>query len=261
MIKFFRKIRQNLLIQNQPSGKAGKTSKPAFATGRYFKYAIGEIILVVIGILIALQINNWNESKKLIDKEQQALIEIVSDLNAVIFNLEEIKSKRKDNNTITNNLESINIVINHLKLGKPYQDSLKIHFKKCFAYPAPVLKISGYETLSSMGMDIILDTKLRSEIGSFFTKSKVEVDGQYRELRDDFYNYMLDYMRKDFKYDEGYLRPKDYDKLLKSGDFLQSLAIYEKVYQQYLIATNSTLEDASALKKLINAYIKKEINT
>jgi len=50
MIKFFRKIRQNLLIENK--------------TGKYFKYAIGEIILVVIGILIALQINNWNENRK-----------------------------------------------------------------------------------------------------------------------------------------------------------------------------------------------------
>jgi hypothetical protein len=50
MIKFFRKIRQNLLSQGK--------------TGRYFKYAIGEIILVVIGILIALQINNWNEERK-----------------------------------------------------------------------------------------------------------------------------------------------------------------------------------------------------
>jgi len=49
MIKFFRKIRQNLLMEN-------KTSK-------YFKYAIGEILLVVIGILIALQINNWNEKR------------------------------------------------------------------------------------------------------------------------------------------------------------------------------------------------------
>ena len=49
MIKFFRHIRKNLLNE-------GKTSK-------YLKYAIGEIILVVIGILIALQINNWNEKK------------------------------------------------------------------------------------------------------------------------------------------------------------------------------------------------------
>ena len=51
MIKFFRKIRQNLLAEGK--------------TGKYLKYAVGEIILVVIGILIALQINNWNENRKL----------------------------------------------------------------------------------------------------------------------------------------------------------------------------------------------------
>nr|WP_179318587.1 DUF6090 family protein [Winogradskyella helgolandensis] len=50
MIKFFRYIRKDLMEQN-------KTSK-------YFKYAIGEIVLVVIGILIALSINNWNQSRK-----------------------------------------------------------------------------------------------------------------------------------------------------------------------------------------------------
>lgn len=50
MIKLFRKIRQNLLMENNNS--------------RYFKYAIGEILLVVIGILIALQINNWNDDRK-----------------------------------------------------------------------------------------------------------------------------------------------------------------------------------------------------
>ena len=50
MIKIFRNIRYKLMSENK--------------TGRYFKYAIGEIILVVIGILIALQINNWNEDRK-----------------------------------------------------------------------------------------------------------------------------------------------------------------------------------------------------
>ena len=50
MITFFRKVRQRLLIENRFS--------------KYLLYAIGEIILVVIGILIALQINNWNEARK-----------------------------------------------------------------------------------------------------------------------------------------------------------------------------------------------------
>jgi hypothetical protein len=50
MIKFFRKIRYDFMEKNK--------------TGKYFKYAIGEIVLVVIGILIALSINNWNENRK-----------------------------------------------------------------------------------------------------------------------------------------------------------------------------------------------------
>ena len=64
MSPFFRKIR------NLPAGKAGKMAddkrplKPAWPAGRYVRYAIGEIILVVIGILIALQINTWNEQRK-----------------------------------------------------------------------------------------------------------------------------------------------------------------------------------------------------
>ena len=59
MIKFFRKIRYDLMEQNK--------------TGKYFKYAIGEIVLVVIGILIALQINNWNENKKSQNESQEIL--------------------------------------------------------------------------------------------------------------------------------------------------------------------------------------------
>jgi len=55
MIKFFRKIRYDLMGKNK--------------TGKYLKYAIGEIVLVVIGILIALQINNWN-SKRIEKREE-----------------------------------------------------------------------------------------------------------------------------------------------------------------------------------------------
>lgn len=57
---------------------AGRTGK----TGRYFKYAIGEIVLVVIGILIALQINNWNEARKTNIVKDKYLEQIVVDLEA-----------------------------------------------------------------------------------------------------------------------------------------------------------------------------------
>ncbi len=66
MIKFFRKIRQNLLSENKFS--------------KYLIYAIGEIVLVVIGILIALQINNWNENNKLETKKQDYYQQLLEDL-------------------------------------------------------------------------------------------------------------------------------------------------------------------------------------
>jgi len=66
MIKLFSKIRYNLMEQNK--------------TGKYFKYAIGEIVLVVIGILIALQINNWNETRKSSNLESDYIVRLLEDL-------------------------------------------------------------------------------------------------------------------------------------------------------------------------------------
>ncbi len=57
-----------------------KTTKPAFAAGKYLKYAIGEIVLVVIGILIALQINNWNDAQKAKRVEQHFFENVLIDL-------------------------------------------------------------------------------------------------------------------------------------------------------------------------------------
>ncbi len=66
MINFFRKIRKQLADDNKPL--------------KYTRYAIGEIFLVVIGILIALQINNWNEQRKTVNKEKGYIRSIYQDL-------------------------------------------------------------------------------------------------------------------------------------------------------------------------------------
>ena len=99
MIKFFRRIRQDLL-------KEGKTSK-------YFKYAIGEIILVVIGILIALQINNWNENRKIQIQESVYLQDLKND---VTFDIETLKARVLDNNEMIHNIDSIIIHISSNKI-------------------------------------------------------------------------------------------------------------------------------------------------
>jgi len=109
MIKFFRHIRLNLM-------EAGKT-------GKYFKYAIGEIVLVVIGILIALQINNWNENRLEHIEELKLLENLKVDFEQTIVELKEMNSNREiilsANYTLTeiaskgdfNNLKKIDTLI------------------------------------------------------------------------------------------------------------------------------------------------------
>ncbi|WP_439152024.1 DUF6090 family protein [Winogradskyella sp.] len=76
-------------------------------TGKYFKYAIGEIVLVVIGILIALQINNWNNNRNDRLKEKQLLINLRQEFKT---NLDELKFDQQINtnclNTLYNFLQS-----------------------------------------------------------------------------------------------------------------------------------------------------------
>ena len=74
MIKFFREIRRRLLSENK--------------FNKYLIYAVGEIVLVVIGILIALSINNWNENEKLRNTEQQYLLALKEEFG---FNMVELK--------------------------------------------------------------------------------------------------------------------------------------------------------------------------
>ena len=101
MIKFFRKIRQNMIKENRAS--------------KYFLYAIGEILLVVVGILIALQINNNNEAKKAKAKELHYLKNIKTDLKLNIAHLDnyiEIRQKA---------INSANTIIAHYE-GEPVTD-------------------------------------------------------------------------------------------------------------------------------------------
>lgn len=148
MIKFFRKIRKNLLTE-------GKTSK-------YFKYAIGEIILVVIGILIALQINTWNEIRKDKTAETGILTKLLEDLqSAERFSNEYIESEQ-------NYLNIIELVLNKDTLGVVLEDEIKTseYFNKAFwDFEIKVPVINTYSDLKNAGkIAIISNNEIRDRL-------------------------------------------------------------------------------------------------
>ncbi len=90
MIKLFRKIRQNLLSEGK--------------TGKYLKYAIGEIVLVVIGIVIALQLNNWNESRKNEEEFKAVLQQIFTIIDQDSENIKLIRYQLSEQIEIIDNI-------------------------------------------------------------------------------------------------------------------------------------------------------------
>ena len=156
MIKFFRKIRQRLLTENKFS--------------KYLIYAIGEIILVVIGILIALSINTWNEERK--------------DRKIEINYLERLLSEvKKDTASINQNIQLAD------KLSAEYQNYiLKMYTKQktseditnlllsadlgSTAYNLQLTDIAYTELVNTGKLDLISDNLLKSKIVMYYKEYK-----------------------------------------------------------------------------------------
>lgn len=135
-------------------------------TGKYFKYAIGEIVLVVIGILIALQINNWNEDRKAEVFEKNILKELHKTLkdDLILFGFLEERIRKKD--TAIDNLLLVRkgkIKLTDEELTKSIS---RAHWGLIFSYnPAP------YEALKSSGLDKIKTDSLRIALTKYYEVS------------------------------------------------------------------------------------------
>ena len=162
MITFLRKIRKKLLTENKLT--------------QYLLYAFGEIVLVVIGILIALQINNWNEWKKERQKEQKILIQVRKNISESIFIWEGVISASEDFN------KNYEVVVAAKNNSLPYHDSLKTHFHQAswLAYNWTTShSTSSFEALKNMGLDIIQNDSLSNLIIDVFDRHILRIQNQY----------------------------------------------------------------------------------
>ena len=135
-------------------------------TGKYFKYAIGEIVLVVIGILIALQINNWNESRKEQNKERNYLTNLQRDLK------NQIKSIDIQTAYETEFTESAAYIIQHYKNHNALDDLDRLFFekltninsRKTFLITDPTFT----DLLSSGNIDLIKNKSFKDQLIQYY---------------------------------------------------------------------------------------------
>ncbi|EDP71547.1 hypothetical protein FBALC1_03647 [Flavobacteriales bacterium ALC-1] len=160
-------------------------------TGKYFKYAIGEIILVVIGILIALQINNWNDIRKNRNYEQEILTLINKNLKNDSIALSEQLFHSKEATKLTNRL--LEQVANGV-----YSDSINQWMGKIISFEMFKSQSSAFEILKSKGIDIISDTELQLELISYYDESLYHAYEAFEDVEESFKNDWVPILKKDF---------------------------------------------------------------
>ena len=232
-----------------------KTGKPALPAGRYFTYAIGEIVLVVIGILIALSINNWNDGKSAKKIELLSLNELKNNLKSDISDLE--NNITKDSLVIM----SFKVIINNLTKSKVYHDSLAKHFGKLGDYSNFLNTSSAYESLKSTGLNKIINDSLRFKVINYydvFSHRLMNIEHQF--INTAHHTYLKPYLIEHFLY---YGRnssafPNDYSSLIKDVKLLSIIESTKVNLEWKIDLTKHCLNKANELLNDLQVLTKKQ---
>lgn len=249
MIKFFRHIRKSLLENNQ--------------MGKYFKYAIGEILLVVIGILIALQINNWNEKRKTDIQLKSALKSVYNDMVAdsvIVYQSLPLVQLRDS---------TIESLIQRSYATETNLDSLIAMMQNEFPlrwYSSPQYNKNTFTNLKSTGAFDILPNDIKISLSDYYTTVESyetlnqTLLNQYRTQLDDFvkrYNIIGRFY--DSNYNNSYIYKTSWTNI-DGADFAPRVAVilaaYNVLYRFAKEELETNLENIRAILPQLQPYIE-----
>ena len=236
MINFFRKIRQDLLSK----GKIGK----------YLKYAIGEIVLVVIGILIALQINNWNQLNKT-KKEEKELLSLIK--NAINDDLKDLENASI---FVKKEIGYTDRILYHLEHKTSYPDSLWSDFSIL------TINIQNRVSFNQVAIksfeekeDLIRNDSLRYQIIKLYNESYLKATSELanynsnlvgitRPLTKTRFIFPLEVKVDDKKHTIFYpMQPVDFESLKKDIEFINAVKTIRSNQAEHLRRCGQTIEE------------------
>jgi len=228
MLRFFRALRQNLLAQNRAS--------------RYLLYAVGEIVLVVIGILIALQIDTWNEEQKNRAYEREVLAQIKENL------LQDQMALKAIARSYQAAIEASGRLLDPSSRST-FPDSIPYWLGRVARFERFRPLTSSYEVLKSKGLDIVSSDALRLLLGQYYDDKIATAVLAMEDIEYSFNNEWLPLMREhitDFKF-KSYMRVTSMDSFLKNTNVMRILILNRDNYSAGLVQVNGVLDHIDAL--------------
>ncbi|WP_019669890.1 DUF6090 family protein [Eudoraea adriatica] len=248
MIKFFRHIRKQLLTENK--------------TGKYIAYAIGEIILVVIGILIALQINNWNEERVARRSEQKLLMSLLEDFKSNLASLE------SSLNEIPNLIEEYSLVLEHAgRINNGLSDTMKADiivtgFIRTILVDGTLTSVLGSTTLELISNDTLkrLLTSHPARLRDFKESENDLIDYVHEVQRPLFRSYinLSDFLLDEPRFDEfiKHVEQSDYESLLKNREYLNSVIGIRSINKDLLNQCRELYEHTREISLILEDELK-----
>ncbi|MCB0655221.1 MAG: hypothetical protein KDC57_03740 [Saprospiraceae bacterium] len=237
MIRLIHRIRRKLM-------GTGKVRK-------YLAYAAGEIVLVVIGILIALQINNWNEARKLSSALDSSLWEVREDLIQDTMELNRMIAIRKLD------FESQKNVISVLEGNQPLTNTLYADLARVMLRRNVTLIRNGFDLIKEIGLSKLSNISLRNALVVYYNKNQVDVANEVSDDNYEFENVWLPYVREHFRewdFDEIAIPVED-SFILKDTYLLTTLKTNMNNLNGMLNALETAYFSASRLIQSIEAAI------
>lgn len=226
-------------------------------TKRYLKYAFGEIVLVVIGILIALQVNTWNESRKAKIEEQKILKALHSDFKVSEGRIE--KTLREQNDVIAHGRALINIHERENSEDYTYFDTHLDSLHNLIVYGTTWYRaepVTGaYNALISAGkIDLIQNENLRHLLAQFAADLESGFEDQdsamklLSKLEDVTSNFILKITNDRYRNIFGY-KPRTIDTLSISNPFFNNEIYFGILYKKLVYENNRIRRQKSLLKQ------------
>lgn len=244
MLRFFRQIRQRILTERK--------------FGKYLIYATGEILLVVIGILIALQVDAWN-------KEREARLEELK----ILENFRESLTKDSlymagSKYTYEKARNSMEYLIDYMDRDLPYTDSLKYHFANITMDWGLQYDFSTFELLKSSDLNLISNDSLRSDLISYYELAEglgMRLANRYSRIIDDasktilsrHFDQMWEVRIDDL---QGEMVPRDYQALKEDHQFMYFLKSLRN--QNYWLIEGPTQQSDEFYSRVVDG-VEREI--
>lgn len=239
MVKLFTKIRHGLLTEQKFS--------------QYLLYAIGEIVLVVIGILIALQINNWNEERKAASLELAMLKNLHDDIKDNVARIKGVYSS--DSILAAQNRRLMYILQNEQSV---YHDSLQAYFGWISRYNVFSPRKMAYEALKSEGLETIKNDSVRSSIILLYDESYL-INTLMLELKKDIHIQSISLFNKKLYIPKevGHSVPIDFKALKLDNEFINNLSYITAESESFLKHYKGILSNTISAGEKIEKEIKR----